>query len=786
MFVKKISIIIIGYACLFSGFHLLFAQENPGKHASKFEQLGTMLRSPNVYRNAAGAPGHLYWQQKADYEIEVELNDENQSLRGKEKITYYNNSPDALSYLWLQLDQNQRSKDSNTPKVSTSRITPKMTDRELENILWHELDLDVKIHSVRDDKNNTLPFVINKTMMRIDLPKALNPGEKFEFFISWSFNIHDRMSFIGGRPGYEYFEKDGNYIYTMAEWFPRMAVYSDFEGWQNKQFLGRGEFALTFGDYKVKITVPEDHMVAATGVLQNPNEVLSSTELERWQKAKKSFEHPIIIRTQREVEDIEKGRKTGKKTWVYHAENVRDFAWTSSRKFIWDAMAVKLGNKVVMAMSYYPKEANPLWEQYSTKVVAHTLRSYSARTFDYPYPVAISVEASNGMEYPMICFNYGRPDEDGTYSEAIKNGMISVIIHEVGHNFFPMIVNSDERQWTWMDEGLNTFLQFLAEQEWDRNFPSRRGPPHRIVEYMKSDPATLEPIMTNSENIIQFGPNAYAKPATALNILRETIMGRELFDHAFKTYAQRWMFKHPTPEDFFRTMEDASGIDLDWFWRGWFFGTDPVDISLEDVKYYKLDNRTPTEKKSDERLTYDFEETYLSRTRNLNDIPQTYIERDTTALDFYNRFDRFEVYDEEIKRYETQQQNLTDKQITLLEKDYHFYELKFKNIGGLVMPVIIEFEFSDGTRELQYLPAEIWRLNEEEFTKVFAFSKPVVKFQLDPYRETADIDEDNNHWPREQSLNRFELFKSKNLRRGETQEENPMKRAARKRAENGQ
>lgn len=786
MFAKKIFILIVGYICFFSDCHLLIAQENFRKHASKFEQLGTMLRSPNVYRNAAGAPGHLYWQQKADYEIEVELNDENQSVRGKEKITYYNNSPDALSYLWLQLDHNQRSKDSNTPKVSTSRITSRITDRELENILWHELDLDVKIHSVHDAKNNSLPFVINKTMMRIDLPKTLKPGEKFEFFISWSFNIHDRMSFIGGRPGYEYFEKDDNYIYTMSEWFPRMAVYSDFEGWQNKQFLGRGEFALTFGDYKVKITVPEDHMVAATGVLQNPDKVLSSIEFERWQKAGKSYEHPVIIRTQSEVEDIEKGRKTGKKTWVYHAENVRDFAWTSSRKFIWDAMAVKLNNKVVMAMSYYPKEANPLWEQYSTKVVAHTLKSYSARTFDYPYPVAISVEASNGMEYPMICFNYGRPDEDGTYSEAIKNGMISVIIHEVGHNYFPMIVNSDERQWTWMDEGLNTFLQFLAEQEWDRNYPSRRGPPHQIVEYMKSDPATLEPIMTNSENIIQFGPNAYAKPATALNILRETIIGRELFDHAFKTYAQRWMFKHPTPEDFFRTMEDASGIDLDWFWRGWFFGTDPVDISLEDVKYYKIDKRTPEEKKSDERKFYDYEETYLSRTRNLNDISQTYVERDTTALDFYNRFDRFEVYDEEVKIYETRQQNLTEKQRTLLEKDYHFYELKFKNIGGLVMPVIIGFEFSDGTLEVQYLPAEIWRLNEEEFTKVFAFPKPVERFHLDPYRETADIDENNNHWPRRQSLNRFELFKSNNLRRGDMQGENPMKRAARKQVENDQ
>ena len=767
---------------MLSGSYTLSAQENKRKHANKFEQLGTMLRSPNVYRNAAGAPGHMYWQQKADYEIEVELDDDNQSITGREKITYYNNSPDPLSYLWLQLDHNQRSKDSNTPKVSTSRISSRMTDRDIDNILWHELDLDVKIHSLRDAKNNGLPFIVNQTMMRIDLPKPLKPGEKFEFHISWSFNIHDRMSFIGGRPGYEYFEKDGNYIYTMAEWFPRMAVYSDFEGWQNKQFMGRGEFALTFGDYKVKITVPEDHMVAATGVLQNPEKVLSSVELERWQRAKKSYLTPVIIRTQSEAEELEKSKKTGKKTWTYHAENVRDFAWTSSRKFIWDAMAVKQAGKEVMAMSYYPKEANPLWEQYSTKVVAHTLQSYSYYTFDYPYPVAISVEAANGMEYPMICFNFGRPDEDGTYSEAIKNGMISVIIHEVGHNYFPMIVNSDERQWTWMDEGLNTFLQFLAEQDWDRDYPSRRGAAHKIVDYMKSDPNTLEPIMTNSENIMQFGPNAYAKPATALNILRETIMGRELFDHAFKTYAQRWMFKHPTPEDFFRTMEDASGIDLDWFWRGWFYGTDPVDISIENVKYYKIDTRTPEEKKADERSVYERDESYISRTRNMKDIKSTYMERDTTTRDFYNRFDRFEVFEEDMESYDKQVGRLSSKEKALREKDYHFYEMSFKNIGGLVMPVIVGFQFADGTMAVKYLPAEIWRLNEEEFTKVFAFEKEVVSFHLDPYRETADINENNNYWPRQIMLNRFEQFRAGSGRRGTMQGDNPMKKAAKRQA----
>ena len=655
-----------------------------------------------------------------------------------------------------------------------------MSLRQLENILWHDLDLGFKIHSVKDMAGKDIPVTINKTMMRVDLAQPLKAGQSMEFTVDWSFNIHDRMSFIGGRPGYEFFPKDGNYLYTMAEWFPRMAVYSDFEGWQHKQFVGRGEFALTFGDYKVSITVPADHMVGSTGVLQNAQEVLSPTELERWERAKKTFDKPVIIRTQAEAERLEKGKAKDKKTWVFHAENVRDFAWTSSRKFIWDAMAVKQGGKDVMAMSYYGKEGNPLWEQYSTRVVAHTLKSYSSRTFDYPYPVAISVEATNGMEYPMICFNYGRPDEDGTYSDAIKYGMISVIIHEVGHNYFPMIVNSDERQWSWMDEGLNTFLQYLAEQEWDRNYPSRRGPAHKIVPYMKSEKHLLEPIMTNSENIVQFGPNAYAKPATGLNILRETIMGRELFDFAFREYSQRWMFKHPTPDDFFRTMEDASGVDLDWFWRGWFYETEPVDISLEAVNWYKLDNRTPAEKKADTKMEFEREETYISKTYNLKDTPQTVVEADPATRDFYNSYNPFTVTPEDEAAYKSFMGSLSPKEKELMNSGLNFYELKFKNIGGLVMPLILQFNYVDGTSEVERIPAEIWRLNESEVTKVFAKKKEVKTIVLDPFRETADIDESNNYWPRQYTPTRFELFKGAGGVRGAATGDNPMKRARRR------
>ncbi|PZX49901.1 M1 family metallopeptidase [Algoriphagus chordae] len=759
------------------GFPPVFAQQSAQNHAERFEQLGTMLRSPNVYRTASGAPGHMYWQQQANYVINVELDDENQSIKGSEKVTYINNSPDQLTYLWVQLEENQRGAESATPKAAESSINSRMTLRTLEGLIWANEDFGYKVLEVKDAKGNPLPVTVNHTMMRIDLPTPLKAGESFTFGVEWTFNITNRVGYIGGRPGYEYFEGDDNYLYTMAEWFPRMAVYSDFEGWQNKQFMGSGEFALVFGNYEVNITVPADHMVGATGELQNANQVLSSTELNRWNTAKKTYDNPVVIRTQEEATELEKSKSSEKKTWKFKAENVRDFAWTSSRKFIWDAMAVKQGSKDVMAMSYYAKEANPLYGQYSTRVVAHTIKSYSAHTFDYPYPTAISVEAANGMEYPMICFNYGRPDPDGTYSEAVKNGMIGVIIHEVGHNFFPMIVNSDERQWTWMDEGLNTFMQFMAEQEWDRNFPSRRGPAHKIVPYMRSTANTLEPIMTNSENIIQFGPNAYAKPATALNILRETVMGRELFDYAFKEYARRWKFKHPTPEDLFRTMEDASAVDLDWFWRGWFYGTEPVDIAIENVSLYKMDNRTPAEKKAAMKEEAERDEDYVSKEYNRTAIKETVIEGNPETHDFYTSYDPFTVTPEDEESYKKFMASLSPKEKELMESNLNFYEITFKNVGGLVMPIILEFQYADGTSEIDRIPVEIWRKNETQVTKVFVTKKEITQIILDPKRETADIDESSNYWPPQYQPSRFELFKGSGAARGTSTGSNPMKKA---------
>jgi len=751
-------------------FNVAIAQ-NQYLNYNKFKQLKEEIATPNVYRTAAGAPGHQYYQNEADYTMNITLNDQQQKITGSETIKYHNNSPDKLEYLWIQLDQNKRAKNSDSYKIQTGGVNS-LNSRSIKN-MNPDFKGGFNITSVTNIDRSALSYTIHQTMMRINLPQPLNSKETFELNIDWWYNINNRLE-IGGRSGYEYFEEDNNYLYTIAQFFPRMCVYNDTEGWQNKQFLGTGEFTLPFGDYDVSISVPTDHIVAATGELVNAKEILSSEQLDRLEKARNSDKEPVFIVTEKEAIKNEKGVKKGLKKWHFKAENVRDFGWSSSRKFIWDAMVVRQPSKDVLAMSFYPKEGNPLWEQYSTKTVAHTLKSYSKFTFDYPYPVAISVHTKwIGMEYPMICFNGGRPEADGTYSKRTKYGMIGVIIHEVGHNYFPMIINSDERQWTWMDEGLNTFLQYLTEQEFEKGYPSRRGPAYKIVNYMKGDKNRISPIMTNSESIHQFGNNAYGKPATAMNILRETIMGRELFDYAFKIYSNRWMFKHPNPEDLFRSLEDASSIDLDWFWRGWFYSTDHVDIGLEGVKYYRINDQNPVSNKEDKKLN--FEEVYnkdISNQRNKE--LDTYRAKDKGLEDFYTSYDPFKATEKEIKKYEDFRAKLNKDETKILKDNSHFYEINFKNIGGLVMPIILDFTLSDNTHKYFKIPAEIWKTDNEEISKMFAFEKSVKQIELDPYLETADTDRSNNFWPEKIEPSKFELYKYKNRR--DRSSSNPMKK----------
>ncbi|MCC8358432.1 M1 family metallopeptidase [Salinimicrobium sediminilitoris] len=739
-------------------------EQTEGGHINenKFRQLYQEFSTPNQYRTGSGAPGPAYYQNEADYKMDIELDDRNQKLTGHETITYHNNSPDDLEYLWVQLDQNIRSKDAVAKLKDGNGISPVAQPGDFVSEYMKEpFDGGFNITEVSAD-GKPLKTVINNTMMRVDLPQPLKAGEKFTFDIGWWYNINNHIT-DRARSGYESFEKDGNNAYVIAQFFPRMAVYNDVEGWQNYQFWGNGEFALPFGDYEVNITVPADHILDGTGELVNRKEVFSKEMMRRYEEAKKSYDKPVMIVTQEEAEAAEKGFSDKKKTWKLKAEMVRDFAFATSRKFIWDMMAVDLGEKDVMAVSLYPKEGNPLWEDYSTKVVAHTLKSFSDHTFTYPYPKSISVHAKNqGMEYPMISWNYGRPNEDGTYSDRVKYGMMSVIIHEVGHNFFPMIVNSDERQWGWMDEGLDTFMQYVAEQEYGEKYPediaphtkypSRRGEPARIVNYMKGDQKYIAPIMSNPENVYQLGNNAYGKPATALNILRETVMGKELFDHAFKTYAQRWMFKHPTPEDFFRTMEDASAVDLDWFWRGWFYSTDFVDIGVEEVKKFHVTDKP---------------------TKQGTELLKRYGVEDPSSMDLvYVVEEGSEEFDANMKGKtpaenaptlnEYMMDNFTPQQRAEMKMPKYFYQVTFNKPGGLIMPVIVEYTYADGTSEKVTYPAQIWRKNDQQVSRALATDKEITKIVVDPDLETADVNVNNNSWPKEAEVDKFQEFKEKN------------------------
>ena len=736
----------------------------------KFRQLDELLPTPTTTRTASGAPGHAYWQQRADYKLRATLDEAKRAVTGAGTVTYHNNSPDTLHYLWVQLDQNMFRGDSDNRNISTIPSRDAWQKGGAEGVKFDAIrfayesrafDGGFKIGSVKSGDGRPLHYAINKTMMRIDLPQPLTPGAKVSFAMEWSFNIPE-ASVIGRRMGFERFDKeDKNDLFEVAQWFPRMAAYYDVAGWQNKQYLGDGEFTLEFGDYDVEITVPADHIVASTGELQNAGEVLTAAQRDRLKQAR-TAKKPVLIVTQAEAEANEKQRTGTMKTWRFKAQNVRDFAFASSRKFIWDAQGMKSGDKDVLAMSYYPKEGNPLWEQYSTQAIIHTIEQYNKYSFDYPYPVAISVNGPiGGMEYPMISFNGPRPTKDKktgeiTYSKATKYGLISVIIHEVGHNYYPMIVNSDERQWTWMDEGLNSFLQYLAENAWEENYPARRGDPRDITDYMKSRNQT--PIMTNSESVLQRGPNAYAKPATALNILRETVLGRELFDFAFKEYGRRWKFKRPTPADLFRTMEDASGTDLDWFWRGWFYTTDAVDVSVDGISEYTVSTQNPDIEKAWRRKLRDAEPASLTEQRNQG-MPRR-VDAHPELKDFYNEHDDFTVTNADRNKFNEQQDKLEDWEKALLSSGKHLYLVDFTNVGGLVTPLVLEIQLASGKKYIERIPAEVWRYSPKKITKLIVTDEPMVGLVQDPFWETADINVDNNAWPRKVNPSRLELFKT--------------------------
>ena len=788
MFKQFITIAMLSFATISSANTAI--SQTKGDFEDKFRQLDESLPTPNVYRNAAGEPGHEYWQQQVDYKIRAKLDEENRRIEASQDITYHNNSPDTLKYLWVQLDQNKFRNDSmsamtttfggigNRGPATSSASSTKPAQLSLGALRRQQFTddnvLGYNIAAVKDKKNKSLKHTIVGTNMRIDLPVHLKPGEKVTFSIDFDFNIVEEDA-VSARSGYEHFPDDkregGNDIFLLAQWFPRLHAYTDYEAWTNKEFIGRGEFTLEFGNYDVELTVPADHIVSSTGALQNPKNVLTSTQRKRLKGAEKA-DRIVFIVTEEEALENEKAGTDKSKTWKFSAKNVRDFAWASSRKFMWDARGHQQGGNdqpLVMAMSFYPKEGGDLWKKYSTEAVIQTLEVYSRFSFDYPYPVAQSVNGPvGGMEYPMITFNGPRTElqDDGsrTYSQAEKRFLIGVVIHEVGHIYFPMIVNSDERQWTWMDEGLNSFLDGVAGREWDPTIPWGVEP-RDIVSYMKS--SNQVPIMTQSDSVLRLGPNAYTKPAAALNILRETILGRELFDFAFKEYAQRWKYKRPTPSDFFRTMEEASGVDLDWFWRGWFYSTDHVDISIDKISKLRLDTKDPDidfnrlrQEELDKPMSFTDE-------RNKAEGKELWVERFSDITDFYDENDRFTVTNKERNKYNKFLKDLKPWEKVAFERavkeDKNYYVLEFSNKGGLVMPIILELTFADGSTENQYIPAEIWRRTPKAVNKMIITEKDkeLVSVTIDPRWETADVDINNNHYPRQIIPSRIEAYKSK-------------------------
>ncbi len=745
--------------------------QTKGTFQDKFRQLEADLPTPNVYRTASGAPGHAYWQQQVDYKIKVRLDEKARQIHGSESIHYENNSPDTLTYLWLQLDQNRFSKhsDAYTTMEMGDQASKKMGYSTLRFIARTEgTDWGFKLNSVQSGGKD-LKYTVVDTMMRIDLPKPLKPGASFDFAIDWHFNVPEGKA-MWARGGYQPYERHGNDVFFIAQWFPRLAAYTDLAGWEHKQFLGTGEFTLEFGDYDVEITVPADHIVGSTGELQNPKDVLTKEQRARLDEAR-TADRPVFVVNREEALENEKEGTDATKTWHFKADNVRDFAFASSRKFVWDAWGVKLpdSGRTVMAMSLYPEEAMPLWDKYSTQAIAHTLDTYSRYSFEYPYPVAWSVHGpiGGGMEYPMITSN-GYPvdiekNEDGTetrtYSRRTKYGLISVVIHEIGHTYFPMVVNTDERNWAWMDEGINSFLQSMAEREWEANYPARRSVPKGVLSYMTSP--NQVPIMTQSDSIIGYGPNAYTKPAVALNILRETIMGRELFDFAFHEYSRRWKFKRPYPADFFRTMEDASAKDLDWFFRGWWYTTDHVDIAVTGVTHARISTQDPEVENPIKREKDQKDKVYIGEMRDQAAGFKHRVERFPDLLDFYNENDDFIVTEKQKKAYAGKLKDLKDWEKELLKFGHELYFIDFENVGGLVMPLILDVEYQDGSHEEVRIAAEIWRENAQKVTKLLVRDKEIKSVTLDPYHEIADANEANNAWPAKPVMSRVELYKSK-------------------------
>ena len=552
---------------------LSYAQENCNYIPGETFDINFLNSPGNIYRSGNGAPGPNYWTNQADYVIKASLDTAQKEITGMVTVTYTNNSPDELNYLWLQLDQNIYKKDSRgslTSPVNGCRYGK-------QNYTQGYIIKSVKL--IQNSDASSVQYIVNDTRMQIILPHLLKAhGDKVEIEIEYSFTIPE----LGlDRMGYMQTEK--GIIYELAQWYPRLEVYDDIIGWNTLPYLGMGEFYLDYGSFDYYLTVPRDQIVVGSGILQNPEEVLTQDEIKRLDEASKSDKRVFIIKAN-ELKN-QQMRPAGKEnlTWHFKMENSRDVSWACSNSFIWDAARINLpGSRPCLAMSVYPDESftDTTWGR-ATEYVKATIEINSKLWYEYPYPVAVNVAGVvGGMEYPGIVF---------CDCKAKKNELWEVTTHEFGHTWFPMIVGSNEREYAWMDEGLNTFINIYSTIYFNNSeFKPRGNDAREMVAFLsKKNPQT---IMTYPDNFIMqnFGLNAYYKPSLGLYMLRNYILDSARFDYAFRTYINRWAYRHPSPNDFFRTINDAAGENLNWFWKEWFFENWTLDQAVKNVKY--IDN----------------------------------------------------------------------------------------------------------------------------------------------------------------------------------------------------
>lgn len=698
--------------------------------ATPFSPLGSLVDPPSATRGADGRPTSTYWQQHIAYDIDATLDVERRVINAQAELRYTNNAPQALDAIWFEISPEATTKDAIAHRSATINVDSASV-RDLRGLReQEERGGGLVVSSVADSEDRPLAFEARGTQLRVALPRPLASGQTVRIKLAWRVALVD-LDRKGGRTGYMLLSS-GDPIFHIAQWYPQPVAFTDYGGWRNVPFVDHGEFAPELGDYNVSLTLPAGQLVAATGVLTNEADVLTGVERTRLARLRQGKVTEIVTA----AEAATKRRSSETRTWRFAARNVRDFALAASLRYRWDATLA--GTSAVRAMTFYPSEASALWRPLALPAIGHALDVYGRMTFDYPYPVVQAAFGPNdGMEHTMLAFSRYPPDgPNGTYSRERKRDFLWVLTHEVGHNWFPLIVNSDERAWTWMDEGLTSYLETLATLEWSGDYTTRPNLPAMLG--AEREATGRQPPMTPANAVVDLFPTQYHRPAAALQVLRELVLGRETFDRAFRAYARAWMFKRPTPGDFFRTINQESGADLDWFWRAWFFSTDHVDLSLERVAALRLVAVPADAIPAPADATPPANLTVL---RNAAEGRRLMVEQVPRLADAYDR-----IPERTLAGATPSAHAVVDVQRTLdaLGQGGVFYELDIRNRGGVVSPVPIRIDYRDGTSERYVVPVELWFGDTKRAQHILWRAKSIRSVTLDPDAATGDVDRGNN------------------------------------------